>query len=596
MQFKWLAMFSSETIINYSGDELISHLRSKLTDLFLLVFTVMVTFVGAASILRSIDTGWQTLYTAHITMISLLWLATIFRHRIPASYKASLLIGILLLAGIGGYLQFGLAIQNSYLFTLAILFSVLMLPLRATIIFTIVSTIILITMVLLFLTGTLSVDIDIIAYTKAPTTSILKIVSFIFLVGILFAALSWIIKILIEVVNVLKSKSAALKASQQEVQRIADVKVGFLANMSHEIRTPLNGIMGFINQLHKTSLDPKQKEFLDIINSSSNHLLGVINDILDLSKINSDKLEINLSAVWIRDEIDSTVQLFQAKAKEKSIQINYDCDDGIKKRVNADILRIKQVISNLLSNAIKFTPKYGTITLKVSQSNMEDDSLFYFSVKDTGIGMNKEACQYIFEPFKQAEKNTTQEHGGTGLGLSISHKLVELMGGKLEVTSTPNKGSLFFFSLRLQSDEAKGQESLEEIIKLPTFPLSILVAEDNKTNQILVDLLLKEDNSGHDITFVGNGEDAVQAVKKHRYDIIFMDIRMPIMDGEQATLEIRSYEEQNKRPKTYIVALTANAFKEDEDRYMQIGMNAFLAKPIIPKLLFSTLRSVFKER
>ncbi len=591
MKFNWFESFSIQNILNYEGDDLSAYLRQQLTHLFLVIFTVLASFAVTASVLRSLDSGWKPLYTVHLIMLTLLWVAVIWRRKIPSSVSASLLISILLLAGIGGYLQFGLVIQNAYLFELVILFAVLMLPTKGMITTTIITIVVFITINLLFYFRLLNSEIDIIAYTHAPTTTVLKIVGFVFLVGTLFIFVSWIIKTLVSVVQSLEQKTQELEHSKEEIERIADVKAGFLANMSHEIRTPLNGILGFINQLHKTDLQPTQKEYIDIIHNNSYHLLGVINDILDLSKIDNGKVEIHHATAQIKKELYSTYQLYLAQAKEKEITLTLQSNIPQNTVVDIDILRLKQIISNLLNNAIKFTPPKGTIVLSMHQDEKQND-LFYFAVKDSGIGINKEAQITIFDPFIQSRLDTSKEYGGSGLGLSISYKLVELMGGTLKLDSEPEKGSCFYFSLRLKRPSSDDKALSPSLNSEKRLPLKILLAEDNKTNQLLMQLLLKEHHEEHQLTIAVDGSEAFDAFQKDHFDLILMDIKMPIMDGIQATQKIRALEKKQHRKATPIIALTANAFKEDQQRYKEIGMNGFLAKPVEQERLFDLLTSI----
>lgn len=577
--------------------DFMQHLRNSLANALVVLFFIGILFAVISSVARSITTGWLHIYTLHIFLLFVFSLITLFRKRIPAIYKALSLIAILLLAGISGYLQFGLAASNILVFVMASFCASLLLSFRNAIMVIILSIVIIVTCTTLLHMGILTVDINIEKQLLSPSTSITKIVAFIMLGSLMFGALTWILSILANLIVSLKSKSIELEESKKEIERIADVKAEFFANMSHEIRTPMNGIIGFVNQLKITDLNPKQQEYIDIIDNSSIHLLGILNDVLVLSKIDAGAMEINLSNVWLKDELDSTIKLFQATADEKSIQLIFDCKRGTEKKLSVDILRLKQVISNLMSNAIKFTPKYGTISLKISHENIQDNTLFSFSVEDSGIGMNEEVCLHIFDPYKQANSNTAQEYGGTGLGLNISQKLVSLMGGKLELESTLGKGSRFFFSLNLNTyDISNDEDSKNDMTKIVCSPLNILVAEDNKTNQMLMNLLLEENNESHNIIYVKNGQEAVEIVKKQKFDIIFMDINMPVMDGVDATEMIRVFERESDVEETCIIALTANAFEEDKKRYLKAGMNDVLSKPINPALLNISLCSVMKNK
>jgi signal transduction histidine kinase/CheY-like chemotaxis protein len=502
-----------------------------------------------------------------------------------------------------------------------------------------------------------------------------------------------------------RDMAAIYRILAETIREANQAKDLFLANMSHEIRTPLNGIVGFTQLLKSTELTPDQAEFISVIESSSDNLLAIVNDILDLSKINADKIELESIPFQAISKFEDAVESYGAKAAQKNIEFGVFVDPSLPKTLVGDPTKISQVIVNLISNAIKFTSQHGNVDViieKVKESPI--DATVYFAVKDTGIGISDEQKGKIFEAFAQADAGTSRKYGGTGLGLAISSKLVELMGGKLDIESEPGKGSTFFFTLTLPkgddqekelpdlsdlktalilpdvdmqmrqcdknletyveylgadfkilSDEdlfgnsaelpniifldynfIDGPQGLEKYLKLDTSvilittgeskeelekvrdrllkiiykpvnfsktmralesyrepkkvekvrkksekqfdKMKILVAEDNPINQKLIRTTLEK--FGIDVTLASNGQEAFELRKQNDYDLIFMDIQMPVMNGLEATNEILHYEEVNHISHIPIIALTANALTGDREKYMEAGMDNYISKPI----------------
>jgi len=370
----------------------------------------------------------------------------------------------------------------------------------------------------------------------------------------------------------LRTDITELIKAKEKIQQAEKAKGMFLANMSHEIRTPLNAILGFTQLLeNEESLPQKDKEYIRIINSSANTLLRIINDVLDLSKLDAgdfvvEKKEFNPNEMFL-----DIVSLFQAKVKEKNINYVIDIDE-LPKCIKSDEHRLKQVLANLIGNAIKFTPEKGEIIVSIKLIEEKGNKVkIKFSVKDSGIGIPKNKQKDIFKAFTQADGSITRKFGGTGLGLTISSRIIRKLGGFIEIESEEGKGSEFYFVLEFEKCNKKIQNYEEEKDAI-AFNAKILVAEDDKFNQELIKEILKKWSIEADI--VADGVEAIEKVKNNKYDLIFLDINMPKMSGVEAIKEIK------KLLSTPIVALTANAFKEDREKYLKVGFNDVISKPI----------------
>jgi len=381
-------------------------------------------------------------------------------------------------------------------------------------------------------------------------------------------------------------------AAKAEAERASNSKSEFLANMSHEIRTPLNAMNGFISLLKESETDTEKLKYLDIISHSSETLLQIINDILDTSKIESGKVEIEAVDFIPRKELYNTVKLFQAKAAEKEISLRLDYNDTVPAVLHGDILRLKQILSNLLSNAIKFTPDRGKIecTIRYHEGHL------FCRVKDNGIGIAEEKQQHVFESFSQADSSIVREYGGTGLGLTISAKLVAMLGGKLDVKSNKGEGSTFTFTLPLSPGHEADREDEHSDTATEGLSGHLLVVEDNEANRLFVGIIL----SGAGLTFetASNGYEAIEKFKSGAFDLILMDENMPKLNGIGATAEILKIEREKGLRHTPIIALTANALVGDRKIFLDAGMDDYLAKPLDPKDLvrkISQLLTVSEE-
>ena len=363
----------------------------------------------------------------------------------------------------------------------------------------------------------------------------------------------------------------------EKLEKANKAKSEFLANMSHEIRTPMTGMLGFVDRLEKTETDPQRLKQFKTIRNSGETLLAVINDILDFSKIESGKLDIEFAPIMLHEFFINTPEVFKQLASVKNISLLNAVNENLPKCVMGDETRLKQIMFNLISNAIKFTHDGGNITLQVRYK--EEENLLYIAVIDTGIGISKDKLDVIFEAFGQEDISTTRKFGGTGLGLTISSRLVQLMGGALQVQSVVGEGSKFYFEIPMQICSDATIEELEKQIEsnaIEDLSLQghVLIVEDNKTNQMLLSMILDEYSITYDLA--DDGAEGVLKSKNNSYDLIFMDENMPIMNGIEATKIIRENETDVEVP---IVAVTANALVGDREKFMKVGMNDYISKP-----------------
>jgi len=381
----------------------------------------------------------------------------------------------------------------------------------------------------------------------------------------------------------LKNSEIELKNNLSIAQETQKVKEQFLANMSHEIRTPIHGIMSLTNLLIKTNIDNDQMTYLNAIKKSADNLLVIINDILDLSKIEAQKMTFESTIFSATELVSTTFELFRAKGNEKGITITKNIDDCIPEYVKGDPTRLSQIINNLVNNAIKFTHKGGVeIGVKLVDTN-ENCSMIAFSIKDSGIGISQNKLSTIFDMFTQAGDDITRKYGGTGLGLSIAKKLVDLQGGIIKVDSVIDEGTTFTFSMPFDHPdpvelEAHHSQSEEPESRIDS-ELRILIVEDNDINRLVINKIMKD--WGVKLDNAVNGVDAIDKMKLKDYDIILLDIEMPEMNGYQCIREIRT---ALPEPKCHVsvMAMTAHANKKERDKCIGLGMDDYISKPFDP--------------
>jgi signal transduction histidine kinase/ActR/RegA family two-component response regulator len=381
----------------------------------------------------------------------------------------------------------------------------------------------------------------------------------------------------------LEVQSEELRQARDVADQAASAKMRFLANMSHEIRTPLNGIMGLAEVLDHLSLTEEQRLVLDDINRSGQHLLSIVNDVLDMAKVTSGKLSLEQVPFDLPRLIRDVASPAAALAETRQLGFRLEVPPDLPSHVLGDSLRIRQVVSNLLINAVKFTPS-GEVRLAVQSSR---PGWVRFDVSDTGIGLSPEQKESLFQEFHQVDSSPTRKFGGSGLGLAISHRLAGLMGGRLWVESHLNEGSTFYFEVPLAATRAEARTNQPAAPPLLALPpgLRVLVAEDNPVNQKVIVMMLSQ--AGALVEIAENGRIAYERHQASPYDVILMDCQMPEMDGYQATASIRSL--PGNASLVPIIGVTANAFAEDRDRCLRAGMNGYVAKPLSRETLIAAL-------
>jgi signal transduction histidine kinase len=385
----------------------------------------------------------------------------------------------------------------------------------------------------------------------------------------------------------LAERNKQLNLQTQKALEASRLKSEFLANMSHEIRTPLNAIMGFAQLLKDDSENPltdSQREFLGYVLSGGENLLNIINDILDLSRVEAEKITLENIECSLKDIIDELHKMFKQRADEKGIDLRISYEEDISDKLLSDPTRLRQILLNLTGNAIKFTDK-GYVEIGVQKGNNFPERLEFY-VRDTGIGIPQEKIESIFNPFEQVDGSMTRKYGGTGLGLAIVNRLVGLMGGEIKVISQLGKGSTFYFQILYEAvgdivepPEIKGKEGGKGRV--------ILVAEDNDLNYRLIETLLTKKD--FDVVRARNGEDAISIYKTKRDEIrlILMDVQMPVLGGLEATKVIRKY-----NGNVPIIAITAHAMKGDQEKFLEAGCTDYISKPFRPRELLGKIKAL----
>jgi len=393
----------------------------------------------------------------------------------------------------------------------------------------------------------------------------------------------------------LAKANAKAEALATQAALASTAKSEYLANMSHQIRTPLNGVIGLTGLLLDTELDADQLRYAQTVRSSGEALLVLINDLLDISKIEAGKLELENQNFDLTGLLDEVTRAFTAQASDKGVALNCCVEDAVPTALRGDPGRLRQILANLVDNAFKFTD-VGEVAIRVSVGGTTPHGVcLRFSVRDSGIGIPADKLGALFDKFSQADAATTRLYGGTGLGLAIAKHLVGLMGGEIGATSDEGKGSDFWFTVLLakqppqvQPRSKSARSAAHELLNvLAGRHARVLVAEDNPTNQQVALSILK--HLGLRADAVANGADALEALATHSYDLVLMDVQMPVMDGIEATRKIRSAELAAGKPRLPVIAMTANAMLGDRNKCLEAGMDDYLSKPVPPQIFATAL-------
>ena len=573
---RWAEYFLPDRKTAFQGEEKKDYFKAKLLILSCYLGAFLVSLTSLNFWINSSDMPWEGIST----IIIFLGIPTLFKFTGRYKLSASLLPAIaLILLPIAVFKEGGMNSQPAVWFAAVPIMSLFFLGSRLGLIFSFLAFCEVMVFTFLHING-FQFENVVVVHNLGVHYSIGIMALFLFA-----TFLSWHYE---SSQNEVKNK---LKTSREKALSANKTKDVFWANISHEIRTPLNGILGMTNLLLDSRLNNEQKELLEIIRDSAENLNIILGDVIDYSKLETNEIEVQKKPFEIENLLIGTLELFQHMADEKGINLSYMIDPDVPLAIMSDETRVRQILINLITNAIKFT-EHGHIKILVEKGGRKNTVIFH--IEDTGIGIQASKLDRLFKPFSQVDDGSSRKFGGTGLGLIICKSLVEKLGGLIKVESQYGKGSVFTFSLEAMAIKVKAHRKeaapTRETFRVKTIDLNILVVEDNPVNQKLLVSLLNKNGFKADVA--NNGLEALDAADKKSYDLIFMDIQMPEMDGITATKEIFK-RFPKMRPK--IVAVTANVLQEDRDRCYEAGMDDFLAKPINNNVLRSVLERYSKQ-
>ena len=584
-------------------DENISGLRNTLINEMLLGLSLVSVPMLALSLSRIPLMGWRPVFGLQTALVSILCMVCWRRHRISYAWRLGVVLFLVGTAGIAGYAQHGPATTSGLILVLLMLIAVFFAEGKVAVGIGVAVLASLLAVAWGGVSGVLQFQVDYQVYARSPIVWAAIIVASIGYGGGT-ARLSWrLLHSQIDSQRRLNEANAKLAIRNDEILAATQAKSRFLATMSHEIRTPMNGILGMAQLLLVPDLqDSVRNDYARTILSSGQSLLTLLNDILDLSKVESGRLQFERLAFSPESLLHETKNLFAGAAQAKGLQLDAKWLEAPDRRYLADSHRLRQMLANLVGNAIKFTAQ-GQVHMEAKVIERKEDAcLLEFAVVDSGNGIPADKLNLLFKPFSQTDNSITREFGGSGLGLSIVSNLAKAMGGDVGVSSVPGQGSRFRFRVPVDyfAEEKNSRQSERDLPDVKTANLlkgHVLVAEDNPVNRKVIQIMLSR--LGVTVSVVHDGQQAVDAVRLtglegtsaqlNPPDLILMDLHMPVMDGYSAAEKIRQFEVDFKRPRLPIIALTADAFEEDRQNCLAVGMDDFLTKPISADALKLTL-------